>query len=275
MRSPPRSTTAADTSNRLLHITLRPSSRTSPTSTSRRRGAMASWPRSTSPTPSTICSAIRSRLRARAGTSPRSCVFSTRRRSSRTGSKPPATGLNRSSAPPPDPTSPPTARTGCGPTRRPCPTLPVDRCRPRSTTPTRPPGRRPGCSHPSHTVKRALTALLAAAALRLRAASGAPELPALPGTRATERAPYTSPRSCRTWDHPVRTPVRGDVNVGNVTKIELQDWHALVTMRINGDAPAGPTAPRVSARPAWLGSMHVELARRKTKRHRVNCTTGR
>ena len=27
----------------------------------------------------------------------------------------------------------------------------------------------------------------------------------------------------------------GDVNVGTVTKIELQDWHALVTMRINGD----------------------------------------
>ncbi|WP_459979254.1 MlaD family protein, partial [Mycobacterium avium] len=35
-----------------------------------------------------------------------------------------------------------------------------------------------------------------------------------------------------------------DVNVGNVTKIELQDWHALVTMRIDGDVhlPANSTA---------------------------------
>ena len=36
----------------------------------------------------------------------------------------------------------------------------------------------------------------------------------------------------------------GDVNVGNVTKIEVQDWHALVTMRIDGDVhlPANSTA---------------------------------
>src|SRR4029079_11782178 len=35
-----------------------------------------------------------------------------------------------------------------------------------------------------------------------------------------------------------------DVNIGNVTKIEVQDWHALVTMRINGDVrlPANSTA---------------------------------
>lgn len=51
----------------------------------------------------------------------------------------------------------------------------------------------------------------------------------------------------------------GDVNIGNVTKIQLQDWHAVVTMRINGDVrlPANTTA-RVG-QTSLLGSMHVEL----------------
>jgi phospholipid/cholesterol/gamma-HCH transport system substrate-binding protein len=51
-----------------------------------------------------------------------------------------------------------------------------------------------------------------------------------------------------------------DVNVGNVTKIEVQDWHALVTMRINDDVhlPANSTA-RVG-QTSLLGSMHIELA---------------
>ncbi|BBY25602.1 MCE family protein [Mycobacterium stomatepiae] len=51
-----------------------------------------------------------------------------------------------------------------------------------------------------------------------------------------------------------------DVNVGNVTNIELQDWHALVTMRINGDVrlPANSTAKL--GQTSLLGSMHIELA---------------
>jgi virulence factor Mce-like protein len=50
-----------------------------------------------------------------------------------------------------------------------------------------------------------------------------------------------------------------DVNVGNVTKIEVQDWHALVTMRINGDVhlPANVTAK--VGQTSLLGSMHIEL----------------
>ncbi|MCV7412232.1 mammalian cell entry protein [Mycobacterium florentinum] len=50
-----------------------------------------------------------------------------------------------------------------------------------------------------------------------------------------------------------------DVNVGNVTNIELQDWHALVTMRINGDVhlPANSTAKL--GQTSLLGSMHIEL----------------
>jgi phospholipid/cholesterol/gamma-HCH transport system substrate-binding protein len=51
-----------------------------------------------------------------------------------------------------------------------------------------------------------------------------------------------------------------DVNVGNVTKIEVQDWHALVTMRVNGDVhlPANSTAKL--GQTSLLGSMHIELA---------------
>ena len=50
-----------------------------------------------------------------------------------------------------------------------------------------------------------------------------------------------------------------DVNVGNVTKIEVQDWHALVTMRIDGDVhlPANSTAK--VGQTSLLGSMHIEL----------------
>ena len=51
-----------------------------------------------------------------------------------------------------------------------------------------------------------------------------------------------------------------DVNIGNVSKIEVQDWHALVTMRINGDVrlPANSTAKL--GQTSLLGSMHIELA---------------
>lgn len=51
-----------------------------------------------------------------------------------------------------------------------------------------------------------------------------------------------------------------DVNVGRVTKIEVQDWHALVTMRIDGGVrlPANSTAK--VGQTSLLGSMHIELA---------------
>ena len=51
-----------------------------------------------------------------------------------------------------------------------------------------------------------------------------------------------------------------DVNVGNVTAIELQGWHALVTIRLAGDVdlPANSTAKL--GQTSLLGSLHVELA---------------
>ncbi len=52
----------------------------------------------------------------------------------------------------------------------------------------------------------------------------------------------------------------GDVNVGNVTKIEVQDWHALVTMRINGDVHLPVNSTAKVGQTSLLGSMHIELA---------------
>ncbi len=52
----------------------------------------------------------------------------------------------------------------------------------------------------------------------------------------------------------------GDVTVGNVTKIERQDWHALLTIRLDGsvDLPANATA--TIGETSLLGSLHIELA---------------
>jgi phospholipid/cholesterol/gamma-HCH transport system substrate-binding protein len=51
-----------------------------------------------------------------------------------------------------------------------------------------------------------------------------------------------------------------DVTVGNVTNIELQGWHALVTMTINGDVELPANATATIGQTSLLGSVHVELA---------------
>lgn len=52
----------------------------------------------------------------------------------------------------------------------------------------------------------------------------------------------------------------GDVTVGNITKVERQGWHAVVTMTLdpNVDLPANATA--TVGQTSLLGSLHVELA---------------
>ena len=52
----------------------------------------------------------------------------------------------------------------------------------------------------------------------------------------------------------------GDVSVGTVTTIQREGWHALLTMRLNGDVdlPANSTAK--IGQTTLLGSLHVELA---------------
>jgi phospholipid/cholesterol/gamma-HCH transport system substrate-binding protein len=52
----------------------------------------------------------------------------------------------------------------------------------------------------------------------------------------------------------------GDVTVGNVTKIERQGWHALLTMRINGDVDLPGNATAKVGQTSLLGSLHVALA---------------
>jgi phospholipid/cholesterol/gamma-HCH transport system substrate-binding protein len=52
----------------------------------------------------------------------------------------------------------------------------------------------------------------------------------------------------------------GDVTVGNVTKIERQDWHALLTMTIAGDVHLPAKATATIGQTSLLGSLHVELA---------------
>ncbi|MCV7177832.1 virulence factor Mce family protein [Mycolicibacterium sphagni] len=52
----------------------------------------------------------------------------------------------------------------------------------------------------------------------------------------------------------------GDVNVGTVTKIERQGWHALVTMRLDGDVNLPANATVKIGQTSLFGSLHIELA---------------
>lgn len=51
-----------------------------------------------------------------------------------------------------------------------------------------------------------------------------------------------------------------DANVGTVTKIERQGWHALVTMRLNRDVDLPANAIAKVGQTSLLGSLHIELA---------------
>ncbi|MGE2735419.1 virulence factor Mce family protein [Mycolicibacterium vaccae] len=51
----------------------------------------------------------------------------------------------------------------------------------------------------------------------------------------------------------------GDVNVGTVTRIERQDWHALVTMKLDRDVDLPANATVMIGQTSLLGSLHVEL----------------
>ena len=52
----------------------------------------------------------------------------------------------------------------------------------------------------------------------------------------------------------------GDVTVGNVTKIERQGWHALVTMTLDGDVNLPANATAKMGQTSLLGSKNIELA---------------
>lgn len=116
--------------------------------------------------------------------------------------------------------------------------------------------------------RRAGAALLAALAVAglpgcgvLRDFRGATSLP-LPGTKGGGPGSYTvraQMPDVQNLQQNSRVRVN-DVTVGNVTKIERQGWHALVTMTLDGgvDLPANATA--TLGQTSLLGSLHIELA---------------
>lgn len=84
----------------------------------------------------------------------------------------------------------------------------------------------------------------------------------LPGTKGQGPGAYTIQAQMPDVQNLQRNSrVRvNDVTVGNVTDIELQGWHALVTMTIDGDVDLPANATAAIGQTSLLGSVHVELA---------------
>jgi phospholipid/cholesterol/gamma-HCH transport system substrate-binding protein len=90
---------------------------------------------------------------------------------------------------------------------------------------------------------------------------GANSLP-LPGTAGAGPGSYTIQvqlPEVQNLQRNARVRVN-DVNVGNVTVIEVQGWHALVTIRLAGDVDLPANATAKLGQTSLLGSLHVELA---------------
>lgn len=90
---------------------------------------------------------------------------------------------------------------------------------------------------------------------------GANSLP-LPGTEGGGAGAYAIQAQLPDVDHIERNSrVRvGDVTVGNVTKIERQGWHALVTMTVDAGVTLPANATAAVGQTSLLGSLHIELA---------------
>ena len=104
-------------------------------------------------------------------------------------------------------------------------------------------------------------AVLAVAALAGCGFRGANSFP-LPGIKGGGPGSYTVQAQMSDVQNLERNSrVRvNDVTVGNVTNIELQGWHALVIMTINGDVDLPANATAMVGQTSLLGSVHVELA---------------
>ncbi|OBK63217.1 mammalian cell entry protein [Mycobacterium colombiense] len=84
----------------------------------------------------------------------------------------------------------------------------------------------------------------------------------LPGTKGDGPGAYTIQAQMPDVQNLQRNSrVRvNDVTVGNVTNIELQGWHALVTMTLDRDVDLPANASATIGQTSLLGSVHVELA---------------
>lgn len=110
-------------------------------------------------------------------------------------------------------------------------------------------------------IATALTLVLAAAGLGGCGWRGINGLP-LPGTQGNGPGAYVVQAQLQdvTNIQPNSRVRVGDVTVGNVTKIERQGWHALVTMKINGDVDLPANATAKIGQTSLLGTLHIELA---------------
>ena len=102
--------------------------------------------------------------------------------------------------------------------------------------------------------------VLAAALSGCAAWQGLNSLP-LPGVQGTGPGGFTIQAEMPDVDNiEPNSRVRvGDVNIGTVTKIERQGWHALVTMKLNGDVQLPANATAKLGQTSLLGSLHIEL----------------
>ena len=84
----------------------------------------------------------------------------------------------------------------------------------------------------------------------------------LPGTQGSGAGAFTIQAQMPDVNNiQPNTRVRvGDVNVGTITKIERQDWHALLTIRLNGDLNLPANSTVTLGQTSLLGSLHIELA---------------
>lgn len=90
---------------------------------------------------------------------------------------------------------------------------------------------------------------------------GANSLP-LPGTKGKGPGAYTIQAQLPDVQNlKQNSRVRvNDVTVGNVTKIEVQGWHALVTMTLDAHVDLPGNVIATTGQTSLLGSVHVELA---------------
>jgi phospholipid/cholesterol/gamma-HCH transport system substrate-binding protein len=114
-------------------------------------------------------------------------------------------------------------------------------------------------------MRASLLAVLAVVALSgcgaLRDFRGANTFP-LPGTKGGGPGHYTiqvQMPDVQNLQQNSRVRVN-DVTVGNVTKIERQGWHALLTMTIDRDVNLPANATATLGQTSVLGSLHIELA---------------
>lgn len=110
-------------------------------------------------------------------------------------------------------------------------------------------------------IARALVAVLIVAVLSGCDFHGANSFK-LPGTKGGGRGAYTVQAQMpdvQNLEQNSRVRVN-DVTVGTVTNIQLQGWHALVTMSIDGDVDLPANAAATLGQTSLLGSVHVELA---------------